>query len=86
MKRMTTEQRRVAAYLAEEGCCVPKCEGIGLIHHEYSKARGFMKSHDRIACLCWEHHVGPTGRHTLGREAFDDMHNMNIWREAGYDL
>ncbi len=82
MKPMNTAQRKHAANLAEKGCCV--CGGVALLHHEHSKARGFMKSHDHLVPLCWEHHVGPTGRHTLGREAFDDMHNMDIWREAGY--
>lgn len=84
---MNAAQRRHAAMLAEAGCVV--CEGIGLIHHEYSKARGDMKSHDRIVCLCQKHHVGDVAgervsRHQLGLEAFNEMHNVDLRREAGY--
>lgn len=89
MKPMNAEQRRHAGLLADAGCCVPRCGKPGPIHHEFSKARGFMKSHDHIACLCLKHHVGDTpgervSRHELGRDGFNELHNMDIWIEAGY--
>lgn len=88
MKPMNKSQRRHAGLLADKGCIV--CGMPGPVHHEYSKAKGFMKSHDRVVCLCQKHHVGDTpgewvARHQLGREAFNFMHGVDIWAEAGYD-
>lgn len=40
------------------GCLV--CGAQATIHHLYTGAGG-RKNHDRVAPLCWIHHIGPEG-------------------------
>ncbi len=84
MKPMNTAQRRHAANLADEGCMV--CKSPGQCHHEFSLARGQMKTHKHIVCLCLEHHQRPFkySRHQMGRGAFDAHHGVDIAAEAGW--
>lgn len=84
MNPMNKAERQYAAEVREKGCLI--CARPGQIHHEYSLARGQMKSHARIVCLCLDHHQRPfkLSRHQMGRRAFDAYHGVDIAAEAGF--
>ena len=54
----TKKQRERWNRIAELGCLI--CGGPATIHHLFTGAGG-RKNHDRVAPLCWEHHVGREG-------------------------
>lgn len=58
MKKPTKSQRQRWTKVAELGCLI--CGGLATIHHLFTGAGG-RKNHNRVAPLCWEHHVGLEG-------------------------
>jgi len=64
-KQPTAEQKRRWNKISALGCLI--CGGPATIHHLYTGAGG-RKNHDRVAPLCWEHHVGRNG--IDGRQAY----------------
>ena len=57
-KAPTAAQRRMWDKVASMGCLV--CGGPATIHHLFTGAGG-RKNHDRVAPLCYWHHIGPNG-------------------------
>lgn len=57
-KAPTAAQRRQWSKVAELGCLV--CGATATIHHLYTGGGG-RKNHDKVAPLCWAHHIGPEG-------------------------
>ena len=57
-KQPTKAQRQRWDKVARLGCLI--CGGSATIHHLFTGAGG-RKNHDRVAGLCWEHHVGREG-------------------------
>lgn len=59
MKKPTKAQRERWSRVACLGCLIcGSCSAT--IHHLFTGAGG-RKNHDRVAPLCWEHHVGRDG-------------------------
>jgi len=54
----TKAQRERWNRISELGCLI--CGRPATIHHLFTGAGG-RKNHDRVAPLCWEHHVGREG-------------------------
>lgn len=59
MKKPTKAQRERWNRVSELGCLVCGAYQV-TIHHLFTGAGG-RKNHDRVAPLCWEHHVGREG-------------------------
>lgn len=68
MKQPTKAQREMWGRLAEYGCVVCACS-MPEIHHALTGAGG-RKNHDKVLPLCFNHHRGPQGIHTIGRKAW----------------
>ena len=83
-KPMNAAERRHAAEVCSGGCLV--CGKPGEYHHEYSVARGEIKTHKHGVCLCLKHHQRPFkySRHQMGRDAFNAHHGVDIAAEAGW--
>jgi hypothetical protein len=82
MKRKhTAEEDRIMAQVAAMGCLV--CERMGYpgtpaqLHHVRARHGWGRSSHKAIIPLCWEHHQGKTGVHSMGREQFRDMYGKS---------
>jgi len=58
-KPPTKAQRERWSRIAELGCMVCGAYQV-TIHHLYCGAGG-RKDHDKVAPLCWEHHLGKEG-------------------------
>lgn len=77
-KRATKAERNHMERVAERGCiiCAAPCE----IHH-ITKGEGgrITRTHSRVVGLCPAHHrTGPDSVHTLGQDAFDATHGINL--------
>jgi len=76
----TAAQKLYMARVAAEGCAV--CRRMGhpdvpcLIHHVREGRLG-KRNHDNVLGLCWEHHVGKTGVHSLSREDFEQRYGIS---------
>lgn len=66
-KPPTRSQKARWEALRAHGCMV--CRQPAAIHHLFT-GMGGRKDHDKVAGLCWNHHQGPEGIHTIGRKAF----------------
>lgn len=82
MKRTSTaEEKRIMKRVASMGCIV--CERIGYpgtpaqVHHVRANHGWGRSSHKAIIPLCYEHHQGNTGVHSMGREQFKDMYGKS---------
>lgn len=82
MKRTkTAEEKRVMQAVAEMGCIV--CERAGYpgtpaqVHHVRARHGWGRSSHKAVIPLCWEHHLGSTGVHSMGRQEFEDLHGIS---------
>ena len=75
--KWTAELRKHAAELAEKGCFISGAPGI--IHHE--KHGWEKRDHRRIVCMRNDLHLE---RHAIGLDAFNEKHNVDIRKEAGY--
>lgn len=70
--RPTKAQRERWVKLAERGCIIcgyPEAQ----IHHALTGAGG-RKDHDKVLPLCYSHHQGTQGIHTLGRKAWAKLY------------
>ena len=80
-RKATTEERRHMAKVASMGCCV--CERHGYpgtpaqVHHVRARHGWGRSGHKAVIPLCWEHHNGKTGVHSMGRQQFEDMHGIS---------
>jgi hypothetical protein len=70
-KPPTREQVRRHRVIRYMGCII--CEGIPAIHHCETGAGG-RKDHDKVLGLCYYHHQGVEGIHTIGREAWQEKY------------
>lgn len=66
-KAPTKKQRERWEKIRALGCIL--CGGIASIHHLGTGAGG-RKDHDKVIPLCWAHHQGSDGIHTLGRKVW----------------
>lgn len=77
----TKSQREVWSKLAEHGCVI--CGNHAQIHHAGTGGGG-RKNHDFVIPLCFNHHQGVNGLHTIGRKAWQQLHGTEaeLHREA----
>lgn len=70
MKSPTKLQREFFENLRQISCAIrnSECAGAPAIHHA-GTSMGGRKDHDKVICLCYEHHQGKHGIHTIGRRA-----------------
>lgn len=66
MKAPTAADRRYWDKVCEGGCIVTGCEQAPQIHHAKTGAGG-RKDHRAVLPLCYYHHQGGQGIHTLSR-------------------
>jgi hypothetical protein len=64
-------QRERWSKLADLGCII--CGSPPSIHH-CETGMGRRKDHDRVLPLCYEHHQGSMGIHTLGRKKWESIY------------
>lgn len=71
-KQPTKAQRKYWELVRELGCCV---EGVHIgpiaIHHALT-GMGGRKNHDLVLPLCYNHHQGKDGIHTLNRKVWQE--------------
>lgn len=67
-KAPTRSQRAKWEILREGGCYICQASWPS-IHHLFT-GMGGRKDHDKVAALCYYHHQGEAGIHTLGRREF----------------
>lgn len=65
---MNKAQKERAAKLSEMGCVV--CGAMPVELHHLFTGGGGRKNHDYLAPLCFNHHRGQSGIHSLGRKKF----------------
>lgn len=72
-KAPTAAQRRRWDRVANLGCLL--CGGPATIHHLFTGAGG-RKNHDRVAPLCYWHHLGPEGidGRKLSKKQWQEIH------------
>ena len=82
MKRTATAtEKKHLARVAQMNCVV--CEQIGFVtpcqqvHHVRARHGWGRTSHMAVIPLCWEHHQGKTGVHSMGREQFAEMYGKS---------
>lgn len=65
----TQAQYKIWAEQKENGCSVDDCRnGYMLETHHCDTGAGKRKDHDKTICLCYYHHRGAEGIHTIGRK------------------
>lgn len=80
MKQPTKKQKLLWEQAREIGCIVGptlSCEGVSEIHHCLTGAGG-RKDHDKVICLCYGHHRGRDGIHTISRKIWQLKHGSEI--------
>jgi len=82
MKRtVTAKEKRYLAEVARLRCVV--CEMMGFyspdvqVHHVRLNHGWGRSGHFATIPLCWEHHQGKTGVHSMGREQFKQLHGKS---------
>lgn len=70
MTAPTKAQRARWAKILEFGCIIIFCKRKPSIHH-CGTSMGCKKDHDKVLPLCYFHHQGKQGLHTLGRRAWE---------------
>lgn len=82
MKRTATKtEKEHLARVARMNCIA--CEQIGFstpcqqVHHVRARHGWGRTSHMAVIPLCWEHHQGKTGVHSMGRQQFADMYGKS---------
>lgn len=74
MRAATADERRHMGRVAALGCCVCTRLGLGAtpaeVHHLRSGAGAMRASHFDTIPLCFLHHRGQDGIHTLGTKAW----------------
>lgn len=77
----TADEKRHLAKVAGMRCIV--CEIIGFntpcqqVHHVRARHGWGRTSHMAVIPLCWEHHQGKYGVHSMGRDQFEEMYGMS---------
>lgn len=67
------------------GCSVDDCKnGVMLETHHCETKAGCQKDHDKTICLCYYHHRGAEGFHTIGRKEWQrkyktEQYHMMKW-------
>lgn len=69
MTAPTKLQRTRFDAVANLGCIIPDCNHAACIHH-CETGMGGRKNHDRVLPLCYDHHQGKEGIHTLSRRVW----------------
>ncbi len=76
-KKKTKKTKEEADHLnkvASLGCIICKAEAC--VHH--IRVSGEPRNHMRTIPLCWDHHQGPNGIHTMGKRVW--------WKLYGHEL
>lgn len=69
-KPATKKQRERWNRILDFGCSVAHCGKSPCIHH-CETGRGRRKDHDKVIGLCYDHHQGKLGIHTLSRRIWE---------------
>jgi hypothetical protein len=79
LKAPTKAERMFWEALRVLGCIVrgPGCEGATQIHH-CGTGGGGGKKHRFVIPLCYGHHVGRAGIHTIGRRTWQAKHGTEL--------
>jgi Recombination enhancement, RecA-dependent nuclease len=72
-KTPTKTQRMKWSMLASLGCAIENCYHPPCIHHCHTGAGG-RKDHDKVLPLCYYHHQGKQGIHTLSRRIWHGLY------------
>jgi hypothetical protein len=79
MSQPTKEQRLRHIRLHFYGCVL--CKGHASVHHAET-GMGGRKDHDKVFPLCFYHHQGEEGIHTLGRKVWQEKYGSEQhWME-----
>lgn len=73
MTKPTLEEKRYHAKVRELGCIVHLCGAPAAVHHAETGAGG-RKDHMKVLPLCYHHHQGDQGIHTLGRRRWQAIY------------
>lgn len=57
-------------------CCICKCAGVEVHHIRTGVGMGKRAGHYETIPLCFEHHMGNSGIHGLGRKAFERKYSI----------
>lgn len=57
------------------GCII--CGGVAAVHHALT-GMGGRKNHMKVLPLCWTHHQGPDGIHTLSRKVWQALYGTEL--------
>lgn len=68
-KAPTKSQKARWDRMANLGCAIEGCGHAPCIHHAET-GMGGRKNHDRVIPLCYDHHQGRDGIHTLSRRTW----------------
>lgn len=82
MKRtVTVKEKKYLSEVARLGCCVCKLLGYHTpdvqVHHVRLNHGWGRSGHMATIPLCWEHHQGKTGVHSMGREQFKQLYGKS---------
>ncbi len=66
-KRPTIDQLIRWRLIRELGCIVPRCLNKRPAIHHCGTGAGGRKDHDKVIGLCYDHHQGRQGVHTMSR-------------------
>jgi len=69
----TKAQRERWSRIIKLGCIVEGCPHKPSIHHALTGAGG-RKNHDKVLPLCYDHHQGDKGIHTLSRRVWEPIY------------
>jgi hypothetical protein len=75
---VTKSEKKHYDKLAQIGCVLCKHLGYGETpaHIHHIRRMGMKRSNSDVIPLCFEHHVGKTGVHGLGRKAFEATYGL----------
>lgn len=72
-KAPTKKQRERWWRIAELGCIVRGCGYAQVSIHHALTGGGGRKDHDKVLPLCYNHHQGYKGIHTLSRRVWEEQ-------------
>lgn len=70
----TKAQRELWERMRELGCCVDGCGRYSPSIHHIGTGMGGRKDHDQVIPICFDHHQGVEGIHTIGRRLWQKRH------------
>ena len=71
--------------LADEPYCRVCGSTYGLVAHHYDNRGMGYRDHSRLVSLCYTHHTGAEGVHTLGKQTFNRMFGSPFETEGESD-